>query len=143
MFEVWTPLGGCEDCQLGGVASDAIHALKSNANPKTGRPWWQDVLGAGLTVAGVALSRPPQQQVPQQAPPTGYNPPLLPPSPAAGDYDTDEQVRPPRPNKVELFNWTDDGLQVLGTTLSPVTLLFIAGGVYLLFKEPPRRGGGR
>lgn len=39
------------------------------------------------------------------------------------------------------FSWTKDGLRLGGgATLSPTMLVLIAGGLYLLFKEPPRRG---
>lgn len=147
MFQVWSQFDGCDDCQLGNIpltgftnAGIALSQAQQAANQIASAQKWSAIMNtisAATTAAATALSRARQTE-----PPPNYIPATVPtgqqggyvPAPNAG------QERE-RPEKVEAVTWSEDGLTIFGTTLSPVVLLGAAGALYLLFKEPPKRGG--
>ena len=137
-----------DDLALDGVASDAINALKNTPSQQNaGSSVWRDILGIGLSTGGAivqALGN--RNQQPQATLP--YAPAGVPVS-----YQQQTELEAAREELARLqsegatadstasFSWTKDGLRLGGgATISPTMLLLGAAGLYLLFKEPPRRG---
>lgn len=135
--------------QLDGVASDAINALKNTpSQTDSGRSVWQSILGLGLSTGGAIVTALANRNAPQATLP--YAPANLPGSSpyynqqaelqAAREELAARQEQPSGSSSASLA-WTKGGLQIGGgATLSPMMLGLIGVGLYLLFKEPPRRG---
>ena len=151
MFEVWSgQLNGCDECGLGNIpltgftnAANSLAQAEQAAKQISSAQRWSAIMNtisSATTAAAAALSRPRQSEPFDYSQPRQSSVPTLPPQ-SADDFDyADTRTRQPR-DKVEAVTWSSEGLTVFGTTLSPTVLLAGAGMLYLLFKEPPRRGG--
>jgi hypothetical protein len=109
---------------------------------------WKQILGAIGTAGLTALTN----SIASQTPPAPY-PTTLPYNPQYNARTEQENAAlrealarreaEESDSSAASFSWTKDGLKIGGgATLSPTMLFLGAAALWLLFKEPPRKGKG-